>query len=61
MPEEKVYLGDKLGHQEVYLIESRSIGGLSGSPVFLHTPPTKIVKDKFRRVTGHQLYYLMVT
>ena len=34
MPDEPIDLG-VFGHQEVYLIESRSIGGLSGSPVFL--------------------------
>jgi hypothetical protein len=26
------------GHTDAYLIEARSIGGLSGSPVFVHTP-----------------------
>ncbi|WP_419694817.1 hypothetical protein ACN2CC_31830 [Mesorhizobium muleiense] len=38
MPDEPVDLGD-LGQQEVYLIENRSIGGLSGSPVFLSAGP----------------------
>lgn len=34
MPEEPV--ATKLGLSEVYLIEARSLGGLSGSPVFVH-------------------------
>jgi len=35
MPEEKV-VTTELGEIEAYLIEARSIGGLSGSPVFVH-------------------------
>ncbi|MDP2408951.1 MAG: hypothetical protein Q8M26_01565 [Pseudolabrys sp.] len=42
MSEGSVDLGESLGHQEVYLTESRSIGGLSGSPVFLQTVPHRI-------------------
>jgi hypothetical protein len=34
MPEELVQT--RLGNMEAYLVESRSIGGLSGSPVFVH-------------------------
>lgn len=37
MPEEKVAIRD-LGEIEAYLIEARSMGGLSGSPVFVHIP-----------------------
>jgi hypothetical protein len=48
MPEESVNLGSRFGTQEVYLIESRSIGGLSGSPVFLNTPPVSFVNNKIR-------------
>ena len=29
------------GSMDAYLIESRSLGGLSGSPVFVHLPPLK--------------------
>lgn len=36
MPEEPVWT-NKLGFIDAYLIEARSIGGLSGSPVFVHT------------------------
>lgn len=60
MPEEPVDLGNKLGYQSVYLIESRSIGGLSGSPVFLHTLPYRIDQTgKLGRMHGHQTEYLM--
>lgn len=35
----------KMGPMELMLIEARSTGGLSGSPVFLSTPPTRIKAD----------------
>lgn len=44
MPEEKVYT-DALGEIEAYLIESRSIGGLSGSPVFVYLGHMRPDKD----------------
>lgn len=59
MPEELVDLGGALGHQEVYLVESRSIGGLSGSPVFLHTPPFRHVHGQVKDMGGHQREYLL--
>lgn len=59
MPEDKVDLGDKLGHQDVYLVESRSIGGLSGSPVFLQTPPWRVVHGTVKEMDGHQREYLI--
>ena len=37
MPEEKVRV-QAYGEIDAYLIEARSIGGLSGSPVFVHLP-----------------------
>ena len=44
MPEEKVHSGWKGGTDiEALLIESRSIGGLSGSPVFVHLYDTRYV------------------
>jgi hypothetical protein len=58
MPEEPVDLGG-LGEQEVYLIESRSIGGLSGSPVFLHTPPFRVVGTQVQNCVGHDTEYLL--
>lgn len=60
MIEEPVDLGDEWGQQEVYLIESRSIGGLSGSPVFLNTQPYRFVKDhKTIDAAGHKRDYIM--
>lgn len=59
MPDEPIFLNDKFGHQRVYLIESRSIGGLSGSPVFLHTPPIRVVDTEPQFTTGHQREYLL--
>jgi hypothetical protein len=54
MPEEPVSL-DSFGDAEVYLIESRSIGGLSGSPVFVH----KSMDDMGKLVVGGQRIYLI--
>ncbi len=35
MPEEKIHT-DKFGFIDAYLVEARSIGGISGSPVFIY-------------------------
>lgn len=60
MPEEPVDLGEPLGSQEVYLIEGRSIGGLSGSPVFLNTPPFRLTKDsQIIGTGGHYREYII--
>ena len=59
MPDEPVDLGPDLGAQSVYLIESRSIGGLSGSPVFLHTPPHRVIRSDIKMMTGHRSEYLL--
>jgi hypothetical protein len=59
MPVEPVDLGPALGKQKVYLIESRSIGGLSGSPVFLQTPPIRMVRNKTKDMGGHRTGYLL--
>lgn len=58
VPDEKVDLGS-YGEQEAYLIESRSIGGLSGSPVFLRTPPMRLVRTEVKNMGGHHTEYLM--
>ena len=58
MPEEAVDLGSS-GSQEVYLVESRSIGGLSGSPVFLSTPPVRFVRGEAVFTEGHHTEYLI--
>lgn len=59
MLEEPVDLGQPLGSQHVFLIESRSIGGLSGSPVFLQMPPVRRIRGKDTSTTGHLTEYLM--
>jgi hypothetical protein len=59
MPEEDIYLGERWGHQRAYLIEGKSIGGLSGSPVFLHTPAFRRIDGAARPSHGHQTEYLM--
>jgi hypothetical protein len=33
------------GETDAYLVEARSIGGLSGSPVFIHAPVWRVRKD----------------
>lgn len=58
MPEEPVNLGP-YGFQSVYLIESRSIGGLSGSPVFLNTPPFRVVNHQIQSTAGQNRTYIM--
>lgn len=60
LPEEKVY--SRFGIFDAYLIEARSIGGLSGSPVFLHLGfDRKFEKDKLLMGTGQRLgtYFLL--
>lgn len=46
------------GFIEGYLIEARSIGGLSGSPVFVNIAPFRTVKGSVRPESGPQLYLL---
>jgi hypothetical protein len=43
MREERV--ATRSGLMEAYLVEVRSIGGLSGSPVFARTPPMRVTAD----------------
>lgn len=45
MPEEPIFTGYPFGDIEAYLIESRSIGGLSGSPVFVYLRGLKVVNN----------------
>ena len=44
MPDEKIHT--TYGYHDAYLIESRSISGLSGSPVFVQTPMLRTVDGK---------------
>jgi hypothetical protein len=57
MPEEKVHT-EKLGDIDAYLIEARSIGGLSGSPVFVHMGFTRYRENKVMTATGY-IYKLL--
>jgi len=64
MPEEKIHVG-YLGPIDAYLIEARSIGGLSGSPVFVHLGEIRLVPDGVIAYTpGHAkepggIFYLL--
>jgi hypothetical protein len=46
MPEEPIETAS--GNMEAYLIEARSIGGLSGSPVFVFLPSGRIINQKLQ-------------
>jgi hypothetical protein len=48
----------RFGKRDVYLIEARSIGGLSGSPVFLNPEPTRMLGGRTGVPTGHRLTLL---
>ena len=57
LPDEQVKT--KCGFIEAYLVELHSIGGLSGSPVYIHHPPFRIGKDGTPQViTGLRLNLL---
>jgi hypothetical protein len=57
MPEETVRI--KGGeHIEAYLLEGRSIGGLSGSPVFINVGPWRLKKGGLHTTKG-PMYYLL--
>jgi hypothetical protein len=56
LPEERV--NTRMGLMEAFLIEARSIGGLSGSPVFVHKPAAFTSSDP-ESITGIQLLGLM--
>jgi len=52
-PEEKVQVGGDFGAMDAYLIESRSIKGLSGSPVFVNLDDYQSVDNvRSRRPSG---------
>lgn len=58
MAEEKVSTGD-FGLIDAYLIEARSIGGLSGSPVFLNLGVVRHVDGKIKYSQGGPIYFLL--
>ncbi|MCU7890638.1 MAG: serine protease [Candidatus Thiodiazotropha sp. (ex Ustalcina ferruginea)] len=50
----------RFGEMDAYLIEARSIGGLSGSPVFLNLGRTRMIGGKLKQTTsGHQRFLLL--
>jgi hypothetical protein len=56
--EEKI--STKYGSMAAYLIEARSIGGLSGSPVFLNLGVTRTIGGRVTRaVGGGPVYFLL--
>jgi hypothetical protein len=59
MPDEKVTV-DKLGRIDAYLIEARSIGGLSGSPVYVHVQAVRYTDDRTpTAIYGGPSHYLL--
>lgn len=46
------------GEIDAYLIEARSIGGLSGSPVFLNLGTTRIIKGQLKFASQEPIFYL---
>jgi len=57
MPNEKVQTSRGLA--PAYLVEARSIAGLSGSPVFLHVAPWRVAPDgTVTPMTGHSHYFM---
>jgi hypothetical protein len=57
MPEEPV-LTDYCGYTDAYLIEARSIGGLSGSPVFVNMPPFRVRGGTWEARGGKPMFLL---
>lgn len=56
MSDERVYVKD-FGEIEAYLIESRSIGGLSGSPVFVQKFPVRVKDGKIYTPNRDHVFY----
>lgn len=57
MTEEKITT-KSFGEMDAYLVEARSIGGLSGSPVFLNLGIARIINQQMKFASGSQIYYL---
>lgn len=56
MPEEPIWTAE--GYADAYLIEARSIGGLSGSPVFVHIAPFRTIEGEVQTARGYTHYLL---
>lgn len=57
MPEELVET--QLGKIDAYLVEARSIGGLSGSPVFANLGVVRVREGQLKYRPDGTLYYLL--
>jgi hypothetical protein len=57
MPEEQIYT-EGLGWVDAYLVEARSIGGLSGSPVFVHPAGMERRPGKTALMAEGKFYWL---
>jgi hypothetical protein len=57
MPEEPV--ASRIGPVDAYLIEARSIGGLSGSPVFVNLGFTRWIDGGVKHANSGPIYYLL--
>jgi hypothetical protein len=58
MPEEPIYDGKTGSSYNAYLIEARSLSGLSGSPVFVHVPHPQLDEPWKKRYPGGFLFLL---
>jgi hypothetical protein len=58
MPEEKIFTKD-WGAIDAYLIEARSIGGISGSPVFAYIGSTRPMRGRLSYLEGSPAFYLL--
>ena len=57
MPEEKI--NTRHHNLDAYLIEARSIGGLSGSPVFVNLGNSRIIDGKSMKSKGGPVCFLI--
>lgn len=57
MPEEPVET--RIGRIDAYLVEARSIGGLSGSPVFVHLGQVRVHEGQLKFSQGGPIFYLL--
>ena len=57
MPEEPIYTG--AGFMDAYLVEARSIGGLSRSPVVIHFSMDRLRGEAFSGTALHPKHYLL--
>jgi len=58
MTEEKVET-NSFGLMDAFLVEARSIGGLSGSPVFLNLGITRMIDGQLKHAKGAPIFYLL--